>query len=59
MNMFVSVAAAVAGLLFGLDIGVIAGASFITDHFVPTSRRGNGWLVVRCSAQQIGALFNG
>ncbi len=26
MNMFVSVAAAVAGLLFGLDIGVIAGA---------------------------------
>lgn len=25
MNMFVSVAAAVAGLLFGLDIGVIAG----------------------------------
>ena len=34
MNMFVSVAAAVAGLLFGLDIGVIAGAlPFITDHF--------------------------
>ncbi len=26
MNMFVSVSAAVAGLLFGLDIGVIAGA---------------------------------
>ena len=26
MNQFVSVAAAVAGLLFGLDIGVIAGA---------------------------------
>ena len=39
MNMFVSVAAAVAGLLFGLDIGVIAGAlPFITDHFVLTSR---------------------
>ncbi len=38
MNMFVSVAAAVAGLLFGLDIGVIAGAlPFITDHFVLTS----------------------
>ena len=34
MNQFVSVAAAVAGLLFGLDIGVIAGAlPFITDHF--------------------------
>ncbi|SAC57128.1 Arabinose-proton symporter [Enterobacter hormaechei] len=33
MNQFVSVAAAVAGLLFGLDIGVIAGAlPFITDH---------------------------
>ncbi|HBD79344.1 MAG TPA: arabinose:proton symporter, partial [Leclercia adecarboxylata] len=31
MNMFVSVSAAVAGLLFGLDIGVIAGAlPFIT-----------------------------
>lgn len=39
MNMFVSVSAAVAGLLFGLDIGVIAGAlPFITDHFVLTSR---------------------
>lgn len=34
MNQFVSIAAAVAGLLFGLDIGVIAGAlPFITDHF--------------------------
>ena len=39
MNMFVSISAAVAGLLFGLDIGVIAGAlPFITDHFVLTSR---------------------
>ncbi|VEB54543.1 arabinose-proton symporter [Salmonella enterica subsp. enterica] len=27
MNMFVSVSAAVAGLLFGLDIGVIAGGA--------------------------------
>lgn len=43
MNMFVSVSAAVAGLLFGLDIGVIAGAlPFITDHFVLTSRLRNG-----------------
>ena len=34
MNQFVSIAAAVAGLLFGLDIGVIAGAlPFITDEF--------------------------
>ena len=32
MYQFVSLAAAVAGLLFGLDIGVIAGAlPFITD----------------------------
>ncbi|HBS1078665.1 TPA: arabinose:proton symporter, partial [Klebsiella pneumoniae] len=31
MNWFVSIAAAVAGLLFGLDIGVISGAlPFIT-----------------------------
>ncbi|VFS63109.1 Arabinose transporter [Kluyvera cryocrescens] len=34
MNQFVSIAAAVAGLLFGLDIGVIAGAlPFITRSF--------------------------
>ena len=39
MNQFVSIAAAVAGLLFGLDIGVIAGAlPFITDHFTLSSR---------------------
>ncbi|MDF2778915.1 MAG: arabinose:proton symporter [Enterobacteriaceae bacterium] len=37
MNLFVSISAAVAGLLFGLDIGVIAGAlPFITDHFTLT-----------------------
>lgn len=39
MNWFVSIAAAVAGLLFGLDIGVISGALFfITDHFTLSSQ---------------------
>ena len=39
MNWFVSIAAAVAGLLFGLDIGVISGAlPFITDHFTLSSQ---------------------
>ena len=60
MNMFVSVAAAVAGLLFGLDIGVIAGAlPFITDHFVLTSRV-QEWVVSSMMlGAAIGALFNG
>ena len=60
MNMFVSVAAAVAGLLFGLDIGVIAGAlPFITDHFVLTSRlQGWGGSMMLVGAA-IGALFYG
>ncbi len=56
----VSVAAAVAGLLFGLDIGVIAGAlPFITDHFVLTSRL-QEWVVSSMMlGAAIGALFNG
>lgn len=60
MNMFVSVAAAVAGLLFGLDIGVIARAlPFITDHFVLTSRL-QEWVVSSMMlGAAIGALFNG
>ncbi len=34
MNMLVSVSRSGSGLLFGPDIGVIAGAkAFITDHF--------------------------
>ncbi len=58
--LFVSVAAAVAGLLFGLDIGVIAGAlPFITDHFVLTSRL-QEWVVSSMMlGAAIGALFNG
>ena len=52
MNQFVSIAAAVAGLLFGLDIGVIAGAlPFITDHFVLSSRL-QEWVV---SSMMLGA----
>lgn len=58
MNQFVSIAAAVAGLLFGLDIGVIAGAlPFITDHCLiqPAAgvggqqhdARGGGWRAVQ------------
>lgn len=60
MNMFVSISAAVAGLLFGLDIGVIAGAlPFITDHFVLTSRL-QEWVVSSMMlGAAIGALFNG
>ena len=60
MNQFVSVAAAVAGLLFGLDIGVIAGAlPFITDHFVLSSRL-QEWVVSSMMlGAAIGALFNG
>ncbi len=55
-----SVAAAVAGLLFGLDIGEIAGAlPFITDHFVLTSRL-QEWVVSSMMlGAAIGALFNG
>ena len=39
MKSFISFAAGMAGLLFGLDIGVISGAlPFITTHFELTSR---------------------
>lgn len=60
MNQFVSIAAAVAGLLFGLDIGVIAGAlPFITDHFTLSSRL-QEWVVSSMMlGAAIGALFNG
>ncbi|EOJ6002155.1 sugar porter family MFS transporter [Cronobacter sakazakii] len=60
MNLFVSVSAAVAGLLFGLDIGVIAGAlPFITDHF-SLSSRAQEWVVSSMMlGAALGALFNG
>ncbi|MEL4014432.1 sugar porter family MFS transporter [Dryocola clanedunensis] len=60
MNMFVSVSAAVAGLLFGLDIGVIAGAlPFLTDHF-SLSSRAQEWVVSSMMlGAALGALFNG
>ncbi|WP_110877373.1 sugar porter family MFS transporter [Franconibacter helveticus] len=60
MNLFVSVSAAVAGLLFGLDIGVIAGAlPFITDHFSLGSRA-QEWVVSSMMlGAALGALFNG
>lgn len=60
MNLFVSVSAAVAGLLFGLDIGVIAGSlPFITEHFALSSRL-QEWVVSSMMlGAAIGALFNG
>lgn len=60
MNQFVSISAAVAGLLFGLDIGVIAGAlPFITDHFT-LSHRLQEWVVSSMMlGAALGALFNG
>src|SRR5690606_17145773 len=60
MNQFVSIAAAVAGLLFGLDIGVIAGAlPFITDHFTLSNRLQEGVVSSMMLGAAIGALFNG
>ena len=54
MNLFVSFAAAMAGLLFGLDIGVISGAlPFITDHFSLSSHL-QEWVV---STMMLGAAF--
>ena len=60
MNRFVSLAAAVAGLLFGLDIGVIAGAlPFISDHFT-LSIRLQEWVVSSMMlGAALGALANG
>ncbi len=52
MNLFVSISAALAGLLFGLDIGVISGAlPFITQHFSLTSHQ-QEWVV---SSMMLGA----
>ena len=54
MRKFVSFAAGMAGLLFGLDIGVISGAlPFITNSFALTSQQ-QEWVV---SAMMLGAAF--
>lgn len=60
MNLFVSISAAVAGLLFGLDIGVISGAlPFISEHFALSSRL-QEWVVSSMMlGAALGALFNG
>ena len=60
MNLFVSFAAAMAGLLFGLDIGVISGAlPFITDHFVLSSRQQEWVVSIMMLGAAFGALANG
>ena len=54
MTFFVCFLAALAGLLFGLDIGVIAGAlPFIADEFQisPTPRMGGQLHDVRCGSR--------
>lgn len=54
MRLFIAFAAGMAGLLFGLDIGVISGAlPFITTHFDLTSRL-QEWVV---SAMMFGAAL--
>jgi len=54
MKSFISFAAGMAGLLFGLDIGVISGAlPFITTHFELTSRL-QEWVV---STMMLGAAL--
>ena len=54
MKTFITFAAGMAGLLFGLDIGVISGAlPFITTHFELTSRL-QEWVV---SAMMLGAAL--
>ncbi len=60
MNLFVSVSAALAGLLFGLDIGVISGAlPFITEHFQLSSHQ-QEWVVSSMMlGAALGALCNG
>ena len=45
MNRFVSVAAAVAGLLFGLVIGVRAGESGVITAYIMVTSRVRGWRV--------------
>ncbi|MFT4269908.1 MAG: sugar porter family MFS transporter [Pantoea sp.] len=60
INLFVSISAALAGLLFGLDIGVISGAlPFITQHFQLSSHE-QEWVVSSMMlGAAIGAICNG
>ncbi|MGG6136672.1 sugar porter family MFS transporter [Pantoea allii] len=60
MNLFISISAALAGLLFGLDIGVISGAlPFITQHFRLSSHE-QEWVVSSMMlGAAIGAICNG
>ena len=54
MKVFITFAAGMAGLLFGLDIGVISGAlPFITTHFELSSRL-QEWVV---STMMLGAAL--
>ena len=59
MNQFVSIAAAVAGLLLASILGDCGALPFITDHFVLSSRL-QEWVVSSMMlGAAIGALFNG
>jgi SP family arabinose:H+ symporter-like MFS transporter len=60
INLFISFSAAMAGLLFGLDIGVIAGAlPFITHHFSLSSRQQEWVVSTMMLGAALGALANG
>ncbi|RAR74732.1 SP family arabinose:H+ symporter-like MFS transporter [Pantoea ananatis] len=60
MNLFISVSAALAGLLFGLDIGVISGAlPFLTHHFSLSSHEQEWVVSIMMLGAALGALCNG
>ncbi|XBS70988.1 sugar porter family MFS transporter [Acerihabitans sp. KWT182] len=60
INFFITFAASMAGLLFGLDIGVISGAlPFIADHFVLDSRQQEWVVSIMMLGAALGALANG
>ncbi|MCW1777149.1 sugar porter family MFS transporter [Pantoea ananatis] len=60
MNLFISISAALAGLLFGLDIGVISGAlPFLTHHFSLSSHEQELVVSIMMLGAALGALCNG
>ncbi len=60
MNLFISVSAALAGLLFGLDIGVISGALPFLTHYFNLSSHEQEWVVsIMMLGAAIGAVCNG